>query len=217
VKRVLIIVAVALFLAVLMVLTQGTTAEDTLWTSTAVIIVVAFVVIVGILIIRLVRHRREHGKLPEIVFETSGNESTKHDKTIEKWLKEHDEKELQTFHRLMTDEQLKDHFLSSAFIWTVSECKELSSLPMTMSTAGSDEADAQIRCINKYRKSGICVRCKNPLSGVIKEFSKKPKGEFYFADYLFISLHEYSGLCINCIKEFLLDFTRRFGSDSKEN
>jgi len=143
----------------------------------------------------------------------------KHDKTIEKWFKDRNEKELQIIHTLITDERIKNTFLLQALRWTVKECKELSDLGVPISSSDSreiihtkteKETDAQMACISRYRESGICVRCKNPLSGVIKEFNKKNKGDIYLADYLFLSIHQYSGLCINCIEQFLLNHIKRF-------
>jgi len=147
----------------------------------------------------------------------------KHNKTIEKWFKERNDKELSVLHTLIKDERIKNTFLSSAFQWTVNECNELSNLRVPISITDSseiintkteNETDAQIGCISKYRESGICVRCKIPLSGIIKEFNKKHKGDFYLADYLFLSVHEFSGLCIDCIGDFLLDFIKKFNSHS---
>jgi hypothetical protein len=141
-----------------------------------------------------------------------------YDKTIEKWLKKRSERELKILHALMTDERIKNNFLLDAFRWTIRECRELSNLaPPISSTHIIDDilknlenvTDAQIGCILKYRESGICVRCKKPLSGIIKEFNKKNEGEFYLADYLFISVHQRSGLCTNCIEEFLLGHIKK--------
>lgn len=146
----------------------------------------------------------------------------KQDKAIENWFKERNDKELSILHTLIKDEQIKNTFLSSAFRWTVNECSELSSLKVSLSitdnseiisTKTEKETDAQMGCISKYRESGICVRCKNPLSGVVKEFNEKHKGDFYLADYLFLSVHDFSGLCINCVGEFLLDFIKKFNAD----
>jgi hypothetical protein len=151
------------------------------------------------------------------------SKSMKHDETIEKWLKERNENELQILHTLITDERIKNTFLLQAFRWTVEECKELSNLRVPISISDSSdiihtktekETDALMACISGYRESGICVRCKNPLAGVIKEFNKKNRGDFYLADYLFLSIHQYSGLCINCIEQFLLDRIRKLSSDS---
>lgn len=192
---------------------------DIFWKCIAAIIVISFIFLVSIFIIRLIHHRRKYGKFPEIVFETKGSESTKHDKTIEKWLKERNENELQMLHSLITDERIKDTFLLQAFQWTVKECKELSNLGAPISSTDSidvintklhNKTDAQIVCILKYRESGICVRCKNPLSGIIKESHKKHEVDVYLADYLFLSVHELSGLCINCIGEFLLEHIKKF-------
>lgn len=69
-------------------------------------------------------------------------------------------------------------------------------------------------CIFQYKKSGVCVRCKKPISGIIKESNKKDSLNVHLADYLFLSIHEYSGLCIDCIGEFLLDFINKLNSDS---
>lgn len=146
-----------------------------------------------------------------------------YDKTIEKWLKKRSERELKILHTLMTDERIKDNFLLDAFRWTIRECRELSNLsPPLPSTNRIDYVlknlekvtDAQIACILKYRKSGICVKCKKTLSGIIKEFNEKNEGNFYLADYLFISVHQRSGLCISCVEKFLLDYIKkvRWGS-----
>jgi len=146
----------------------------------------------------------------------------KYDKTIEMWFKERNDKELSILHTLIKDERIKNTFLVSAFRWTVNESNELSNLKIPISITDSSEiinmktekeTDAQMGCISKYRESGICVRCKNPLSGIIKEINKKQEEDFYLADYLFISVHEFSGLCINCIGEFLLGFIKKFNSD----
>lgn len=146
----------------------------------------------------------------------------KYDKKIEKWFKERNEKELSVLHTLIKDERIKNIFLLSAFRWTVNECSELLNLRVTLSITDSSEiisiktekeTDARMGCISRYRESGICVRCKNPLSGVIKEVNKTHEQDVYLADYLFLSVHEFSGLCINCIGEFLLDFIKKFSSD----
>ena len=147
----------------------------------------------------------------------------KYDKTIEKWFKERNDKELSILHTLIKDERIKDTFLYAAFRWTVSECNELSILRAPISITESSEivnskaekgTDVQMECISKYRESGICVRCKNPLSGIIKEFDKKHKADVYLSDYLFLSVHEFTGLCIDCIGKFLLDFIKKFSSDN---
>jgi len=147
----------------------------------------------------------------------------KHDKTIEKWFKERNEKELQILHTLITDERIKDIFLSQAFGWTVKECEELSNLGAPICSTDSidvintklgNRTDAQIVRILKYGESGICVRCRNPLSGIIKESHKKHEADVHLADYLFLSVHERSGLCMNCIGEFLLDYMKKSSSDS---
>lgn len=144
----------------------------------------------------------------------------KRDKTIEQWFKDRNDNELSMLHTLIKDEQTKNTFLLSAFRWTVNECVELSDLKVPISSTDtseylnskSKEVDAQMECISRYRESGVCVRCKEPLSGVIREAKKKNNKDVYLADYLFLSVHQSSGLCTNCIGEFLLQFITKFSS-----
>ena len=129
------------------------------------------------------------------------------DKTIEKWFKERNDKELSILHTLIKDERIKNTFLYAAFQWTVNECNELSVLKSPLSGLDTNEdrklklesqTSAQLECISKYRESGICVRCKNPILGIVKESNRKDELDVYLADYLFLSVHEFSGLCIDC-------------------
>lgn len=52
----------------------------------------------------------------------------KHDKIIEKWFEERNDKELSLLYTLIKDEQIKKSLLYAAFQWTVNECSELSDL-----------------------------------------------------------------------------------------
>jgi len=106
----------------------------------------------------------------------------KQDKTIEKWFKERNDKELSILHTLIKDERIKNTFLFSAFRWTVNECDELHNLRVpisitdsseTISTKTKNETDSQIGCISRYRESGICVRCKNPFQVLLRKPIKR--------------------------------------------
>ena len=149
----------------------------------------------------------------------------KHDKIIEKWFKERNDKELSLLYPLIKDEQIKKSLLYAAFQWTVNECNELSILKYKYPLSALDTNDdiklksenissAQIEFISKYRKSGICIRCKEPILGIVKESNKKDSLNVHLAGYLFLSVHEYSGLCIDCIGKFLLDFINKLNLDS---
>jgi len=146
-----------------------------------------------------------------------------HDKIIEKWFKERNDKELSLLYILIKDEQIKNSLLYAAFQWTVNECSELSVLkePLSVLDTSDDRKlksengiSAQLDCISKYRKSGICVKCKKPILGIVKKSNEKDNLNVHLADYLFLSVHEFSGLCIDCIGEFLLDFINKLNSDS---
>lgn len=144
----------------------------------------------------------------------------KRDKAIEKWFKERSDRELSPLLTLAKDEQGKKTLLMSAFHWTVNECPDLKILENQYPLSPKETTDeillkqknissAQIDSILKYRKSGVCVRCKKTFGGIIKEFNKKHKINAPLADYLFVSIHEFTGLCADCIGDFLLGFVTK--------
>jgi hypothetical protein len=147
----------------------------------------------------------------------------KKDKTIEKWFKERNDKELSILRTFIKDEQNKKLLLFVAFRWAVKESDELSALKDKYPLSGTNTDDiitssdknssTQIDSILNYRQSGICVRCKKPFWGIIKELNKSHSVDVPLADYLFVSVHEFSGLCTDCIGEFLLDFVNKANSD----
>lgn len=124
---------------------------------------------------------------------------------IEKWLKKCNNKDLSLLYILIKDEKLREKLPYAAFLWTVNECKELSIL---------NGADSRITYILKYRQSGLCIRRNNSINDFIMEINKHKGLDIYPVDHVFFSIHEYSGLCIDCIGKFLFDFINKLNLDS---
>lgn len=150
------------------------------------------------------------------------------DKVIEKWLKERKEDELFSLYAITKDEQIRSKFSYLAFQWAASKCSELLDLKSSiLSTLDYDDADksklllklkdvttAQIDYILEFKKSNICIKCKNPIVGILKKSFRKSELNVYPIEYLFLSIYEYSGLCIDCIGKFLLEYINKLNLDS---
>lgn len=146
-------------------------------------------------------------------------EYPKHDESIEKWLTQRSDEELLRFrivaNMLTKNEQSKTQLLSWAFQRAIDQLNELSSLKHESSTSdlemGEDtriedeeQSSTQMSYIQEQRKSGVCLRCKKPFKGIIKESNEKTQMDVYLPDLLFISIHEYTAMCTDCIAELLL-------------
>lgn len=140
------------------------------------------------------------------------------DKLIEKWLKSRSDEELYSLHALITDkdEQLWNRIGQFAFSWVTNQCNELSELKNLTDVFDTEKGkdiksentvNAQLDCIERYRNSGICVRCKTRLSGIVAEYEqhRDKNPDVHPIEALFLTIHGYSGLCTDCIGKFLLD------------
>jgi hypothetical protein len=161
------------------------------------------------------------------------SKSMKYDESIDKWFKERNDKELSQLYSIATlikREQTNGtgSILLAAFHWTVDECNELCNLKYQYPISPQDTRDelllklrnrssAQIEYILNHKKSGVCIRCKKPFVGIIKESNKKKSLDVYLGEYLFISIHEYAGICTHCIGEFLLNLINKLKSDSSDS
>jgi len=146
----------------------------------------------------------------------------KHDESIEKWLTQRSDEELLRFrivaNMLIKNEQSKTQLLRWAFQRAIDQLNELSRLKHENSTSdpetGDDMGDigskierrssTQMNYIQQQRKSGLCLRCKKPFEGIIKESNEKTQMDVCLPDLLFISIHEYTAMCTDCIAELLL-------------
>lgn len=199
---------------------------DILWLCIAIVIVTCFVLIVSIFIIRLIYHWRKYGKFPEIIFETNGKIHNNMDEIIDKWLKNRNNKELSNLYSFIKDKELINKLGLFSFRWTVNGCEELLDLKLSvgaMNVPFDEEKykesreniiNAQYDCIDKYKKSKICVRCKNELLGVILTDTNKKEFSLYPIEYLFLTIYQYSGLCANCIGDFFIDFINKHSENN---
>lgn len=153
----------------------------------------------------------------------------KHDESIEKWLTQRRDEELLRFrivaNMLIKNEQSKTQLLSWAFQRAIDQLNELSSLKHESSTSDKETDDdmglkmerrssTQMSYIQEQRKSGVCLRCKKPFKGIIKESNEKTQMDVYLPDLLFLSIHEYTAMCTDCIAELLLKIIQEPTSSS---
>ena len=52
-------------------------------------------------------------------------------------------------------------------------------------------------------KNGICAKCQKPISGILKKSNSTMKVKL--GAYMYLQIYTHSGLCIECIEEFLRD------------
>lgn len=142
----------------------------------------------------------------------------------EKQLTNFNDKELIVLYQYTQSEDIRERLLPCmAFTWSGKNCKELSDISSIMRAkekipfpVQSDEykqeflqreqkiTNAQLDRVFKCKDSGLCTKCKKPTQNIIKakkEYAKKE--EAYPIDILFTNIWENTGLCLDCITEFL--------------
>jgi len=69
----------------------------------------------------------------------------------------------------------------------------------------------QLDKIFDYQKNGVCIKCNNKITGVIKQLHKDTN--VFPIEYLFLEIYSKTGMCISCICEFLLSSIEKWGEN----
>ena len=140
----------------------------------------------------------------------------------EKQLRNFSDKELIVLYQYAKTKEIVDELLPlMALTWAKRNCKELSDINSVMLASRDKEAipfstnfdeyklfykkvsDAQLDCIFKYKDSEICTKCKESTKNIIEATKRYAEKEIYSMDFLFLNIYTYTGLCFDCIVEFL--------------